>query len=93
MEDQSEQTTDNPTVEDAAPKVEEQSPVEDNPSRPLADRISDIRSKQDVKDIIDDGLDRLKGVTVDDAVESTKSLVTRLVGRVASGFDEATRKD
>ena len=75
--------------DEVAPTVEEEA----TPSRSLADRISEIGSGQDVKDIIDDGLDKLKHVTVDDVLETGKGLGARIVGRIARGFDEATRKD
>ena len=46
-----------------------------------------------VKDIIDDGLGKLREVTVDDVLATGKGLGSRIVGRIARGFDEATRKD
>ena len=61
--------------------------------KPLADRIADINSWDDVKDIANDGIDGMRDVTMDDVMETGKGLLGRIAKRVAGGVDEATRKD
>ena len=79
--------------DEVAPAIKADVPAVEETKPSLADQISNVTSGQDVKDLIDDGLDRLKEVTVDDAVETGKNLAVRLLRRVSRGFDEATRKD
>lgn len=62
-------------------------------AEPVIDELSNINSLDDVKDLFDDGLDRLKEVTVGDVKGTFKALANRGLRRWRRALDEATRKD
>lgn len=75
MKDQSEQSPENSTAQDAAPPVEEP-----KPSLPVVTDITEIKSYGDAKAVVIDGIDKLRNSSVDDIKKTGLRAINRIYG-------------